>query len=43
MRHLIPVSLLMLLASAAHADRAGDLMLQEALLRQYSTAEAEKG
>lgn len=42
MRHLIPLSLFMLLASAAHADRAGDLMLQEALLRQYSTAEAEQ-
>lgn len=40
---LRPVLLLPLLfAPAAHADRAGDLMLQEALLRQYSTAEAEQ-
>lgn len=40
---LLPTLLLALLfAPAAHADRAGDLMLQEALLRQYSTAEAEQ-
>ncbi len=40
---LLPTLLLPLLfAPAAHADRAGDLMLQEALLRQYSTAEAEQ-
>lgn len=40
---LLPALLLPLLfAPAAHADRAGDLMLQEALLRQYSTAEAEQ-
>lgn len=42
MRRLIPLVLPLLFAPAAHADRAGDLMLQEALLRQYSTAEAEQ-
>lgn len=40
---LLPTLLLPLLfAPAAHADRTGDLMLQEALLRQYSAAEAEQ-
>lgn len=42
MRRLIPLLLPLLFAPAAHADRAGDLLLQEALLRQYSTAEAEQ-
>lgn len=42
MRRLIVLFIPLLLVPAVQADRAGDQMLQEALLRQYSTAEAEQ-